>query len=67
MSVTRTLEKALEELRALPEEQQEALVGRIEDLIARAKIDAKLAVSESRGGEMAADDFFAQLRAEYGG
>jgi hypothetical protein len=66
-AMSRTLDKALAELSELPEDQQATLVARIEDMIARAKVDARLAASEERGGEMPSDVFFAQLRARYGG
>ena len=61
------LQNALEELRELPEDQQTTLVQRFEDMVARAKIDARLAASEARGGETPSDTFFAELRARYGG
>ena len=61
------LQKALEELSDLPEEKQSMLVARFQDMIARAKIDAKLEASERRGGATTSDEFFAELRAEYGG
>ena len=64
MSVT--LQKALQALQQLPECDQAALVERFEDMVARARIDAKLAESEARGGETAADAFFAELRAQFG-
>ncbi len=62
-----TLQKALEELRELPDDKQASLVAQFEDMIARAKIDAKLAASEERGGETSSDMFFSQLRAQFGG
>ncbi len=55
------LQKALEELRELPEDQQTTLVQRFEDMVARPKIDARLAASEARGGETPSDTFFAEL------
>ena len=66
-AMSRTLDKALAELSELPEDQQATLVARIADMIARAKVDARLAASEKRGGEMPSDVFFAQLRDRYGG
>ena len=65
MSVS--LRKALKALQQLPEDSQAALVERFQDMVARARIDAKLAESEARGGETASDTFFAELRAEFGG
>lgn len=51
----------------IPEDSQAALVERFQDMVARARIDAKLAESEATGGETAANAFFAALRAEFGG
>ena len=65
--MTTTLQKALDELRELPEDQQASLVAQFEDMIARAKFDAKFAASEKRGGVTRSDTFFAQLRAQFGG
>jgi hypothetical protein len=65
MTIT-TLQKALDELRELPEDQQADLIARFEDMIARTRIDAKLSMSEQRGGATPADEFFAELRAKYG-
>ena len=61
------LQDAIEELRQLPEDLQTEIVTRLEDMVARAKIDAKLAESEKRGGATPSDTFFAELRAENGG
>lgn len=61
--MTTSLQKTLEELQELPEDQQANLLAQFEDMIARAKIDAKLAASEKRGGETRADIFFEQIRA----
>ena len=65
--MTTILQKTLKELRELPEDQQENLLAQFEDMIARAKIDAKLAASEKRGGETPTDVFFTRLRAQFGG
>ncbi len=64
--IATTLQKALDELRELPKDRQATLDARFEDMIARVKIDAKLAASEKRGGETPADEFFVQLRARFG-
>lgn len=61
------LKKTLEELRRLPEDRQATLVERFDEMVARAKIDARLAASETRGGETPADTFFSELKAQYGG
>lgn len=66
-AMTTTLQKTLEELNELPEDQQANLLTQFEGMIARAKIDAKLAASEERGGETPADIFFEQIRAQIGG
>jgi len=65
--MTTILKKTLEELHELPEDQQATLITQFEDMIARAKIDAKLAASEVRGGETRTDIFFEQIRAQIGG
>ncbi len=65
--MTTILKKTLEELHELPEDQQATLSTQFEDMIARAKIDAKLAASEVRGGETRTDIFFEQIRAQIGG
>ena len=62
-----TLQKALEELRQLPEDRQTTLVERFDEMVARAKIDTRLAANEARGGETASDTFFSELKAQYGG
>jgi hypothetical protein len=38
----------------------------MQQMISRAKIDARLAQSEARGGETPADAFFAELKQQYG-
>jgi hypothetical protein len=60
------LKQALEALQELPEPAQTTVVERFQQMIARAKIDGRLAQSEARGGETPADAFFAELRAVYG-
>ena len=60
------LEKALDNLRQLPEDRQMALVEQFDEMIARAKMDTRLAASEARGGETPSDVFFSELRAQYG-
>lgn len=62
-----TLQKALQELEKLPEESRSTVVERIGELVARAKIDERLAASEARGGATPADKFFADPKAEHGG
>lgn len=62
-----TLQKALAELERLPADRQSIVVEQFEELVARAKIDERLAASEARGGATPADTFFAELKAEYGG
>lgn len=59
-----TLQKALDKLHELPEAQQATLITQFADMIARAKIDARLAASEDHGGETRTDIFFEQLRAQ---
>ena len=61
------LKHAVEELKQLPEEQQTTIIERLQDMVSRAKIDARLAQGEARGGETPADVFFAELKKQYGG
>lgn len=66
-AMTTTLDKALRELQELPPERQSTVIERLGELIARAKVDERLAASEARGGATPADEFFADLKARYGG
>ena len=61
------LKHTVEELKQLPEEQQATIVERLQDMVSRAKINARLAQSEARGGETPADTFFAELKKRHGG
>jgi hypothetical protein len=60
-----TLQKALAELEQLPADRRSTVVERFGELIARAKIDERLAASEARGGAIPEDAFFAEVKAEY--
>lgn len=60
------LKNTLEELEKLPEPQQSTIVERFQQMVARARIDGRLAASEARGGETPSDIFFAELKRTYG-
>jgi hypothetical protein len=65
--MNQTLQKAIREVEALPEAEQEELGRALMEMALRKKIDAKLAAAEARGGSTQHDDFMAELRARYGG
>ena len=61
-----TLKKAIREIEALPESEQEELGQALLDMAIRKKIDARLAAAVKRGGATPSEEFFAELRARYG-
>lgn len=65
--MNQTLKKALQEVEALPEADQEELAHALLNMALRKKIDAKLAAAEARGGSTPHDEFMAELRSRYGG
>jgi hypothetical protein len=65
-SMNQTLKKAIREVEALPEDEQEELGRALLDMALRKKIDALLAEAESEGGEIPADEVFRDLRQRYG-
>jgi cell division FtsZ-interacting protein ZapD len=65
--MNQTLQKALREVEALPEADQEELARALLNMALRKKIDAKLAAAEAGGGSTPHDEFMAELRSRYGG
>jgi hypothetical protein len=65
--MNQTLKNAIREAEALPEAEQEELGRALMDMAMRKKIDARLEAAVSRGGSTPHDEFFAELRARYGG
>jgi uncharacterized alpha-E superfamily protein len=66
-SMNQTLKNAIQEVEALPEAEQEELGRALMDMALRKKIDARLEAAVRRGGATPHDEFFAELRARYGG
>lgn len=65
--MNQTLKNAIREIEALPEAEQEELAQALLDMALRKKIEARLAAAVKRGGATPSDEFFAELRARYGG
>jgi hypothetical protein len=65
-AMNQTLKEAIEEVEALPEEEQEELARKLRSMALRKKIDAKLAGAEARGGRIPHQEVVARLRARYG-
>jgi hypothetical protein len=65
--MNQTLKNAIREVEALPEEEQEELGLALMNMALRKKIDARLEAAIKRGGATPQDEFFADLRARYGG
>lgn len=65
--MNQTLKKAILEVEALPEAEQEELGQALMDMALRKKIDARLDAAVKRGGSTPHDEFFAELRSRYGG
>ena len=65
--MNQTLKNAIREVEALPEDEQEELGRALMDMALRKKIDARLEAAVKRGGSTPQDEFFAELRARYGG
>jgi hypothetical protein len=66
-AMNQTLKNAIREAEALPEAEQEELGRALMNMALRKKIDAQLAASEARGGEIPHDEVVARLRARYAG
>lgn len=66
-AMNQTLKDAIKEVEALPEEEQEELAKALLVMTARKRIDAAIAESEERGGEIPHAEAVARLRARYGG
>lgn len=60
------LKDAIREVEALPETEQEELARELMAMAARKKIDARLEAALKRGGATPQDEFFAELRTQYG-
>lgn len=65
--MNQTLKDAIEEVEALPDEEQEELAQALLAMAARKRIEAKLAAAEARGGRIPHEEVVARLRARYGG
>lgn len=63
--MNQTLKNAIREVEALPEAEQEELGRALMTMAIRKKIDAQLAASEARGGEIAHEEVAARIRARY--
>jgi hypothetical protein len=66
-AMNQTLKKAIREVEALPEDEQEELGRALMKMAVRKKIDAMLAQAEARGGSIPHEKVMAELRAKYGG
>lgn len=62
-----TLKQAIEEVEALPEDEQEEIAQALLVMAARKRIDAELAASEAEGGEIPHEVVFDELRSKLGG
>ncbi len=56
------LTKAINEVSALSEDDQNEIALQILDLAARKRLDARLTLSEARGGSIPSDQVFKELR-----
>ena len=65
--MNQALRKAIQEAEGLPDAEQEELAHALLTMVARKKINARLAASEARGGETPHDAFMTELRQRYGG
>ena len=65
--MNQTLKKAISDVSALPEADQDEIALEMIDLAARKRIDAMLLASEQRGGETPHDVVMAELRRRYAG
>ena len=65
--MNQTLKDAIKQVEALPEEEQEEIAQALLAMAARKRIEAAIAESETRGGEVAHAEAVARLRARYGG
>lgn len=63
--MNQTLKRAIEEVEALPEEEQEEIAQALLTMAARKRIEAELAASEAEGGEIPHEEVVARLRARY--
>jgi len=65
--MNQTLKRAIKEVEALPEDEQEELAQALMTMALRKKIDAKLAAAEARGGATPHAVVVARMKANYGG
>lgn len=65
--MNQTLKDAIKEVEALPEAEQEEIAQALLVMAARKRIEAAIAASEARGGEVPHKEVAARLRARYGG
>lgn len=65
--MNQTLKRAIKEVEALPEDEQEELAQALMTMALRKKIDAKLAAAEARGGATPHAVVVARMKAKYGG
>ena len=63
--MNQTLKNAIREVEALPEDEQEELGRALMNMAVRKRIDALLAASEARGGEIPHEEVVARIRARY--
>jgi hypothetical protein len=63
--MNQTLSKAISEITALSEADQDEIALEMLDLAARKRIDAMLRESEERGGSTPSDVVFAQLKRRF--
>ena len=61
------LKQAVAEIELLPEEDQDAIALELRKIAARRRIDARLAASEARGGEIPHEEAMDRLMRKYGG
>jgi hypothetical protein len=64
--MNQTLKKAIREVEALPETEQEELGLALMNMALRKKIDAHLASAEAQGGSTPHQEVAASIRAGYG-
>jgi hypothetical protein len=64
--MNQTLKKAIREVEALPDPDQEELGRALMNMALRKKIDAHLAAAEASGGATAHEEVAASIRARYG-
>lgn len=61
--MNQTLKKAIREVEALPENEQEELAQALLVMVARKRVEAEIAASEAEGGEIPHDEVVTRIRA----